>query len=77
MIFSEGISKTYAQHYVCPCYSHSSVSAERMNVAQLASGPEDVLGLLQDVRSHKATSPGEVSRRKPGSLVPRQMAFLS
>lgn len=57
--------------------SSLSASVERMNVAQLASDPEDVLGLLQDVRSHKATSPGEASRRKPGCVVSWQMEFLS
>ena len=47
-----------------------------MNVAQLANGPEDVLGLLQYVRSHKATSP-EVGRKIPGCVVPWQTEFLS
>ena len=77
MIFSESIFKTYPQHCVCPWDSLSNASVERMNGAQLASGPEDVLGLLQYVRSHTATSPGEVSRKKPGCVVPWQMEFLS
>lgn len=54
-----------------------NASVERMNVAQLESGPEDALGLPHDVRSHRATSPGEVSWREPGCVLLWQMELLS
>jgi len=47
-----------------------------MNVAQLASGPEDTLGLLPNVRLPKVFSPGKVSRTAD-CVVPQQMEFLS
>lgn len=48
-----------------------------MDVAQFASGLEDGLAFVQDVRFCKASSPGEGSRRKPGCVISWQMEFFS